>query len=990
MFFMSPPFIPYVLCFACAFAAPTTTADEFCIDSQECDSSVSLLQTSLELSAHVPAGSKSHKVQHKGTAEGTHEKEMHRGEPHIANLMEAHGHRHSARKVSSHSKSFVQDFFTTIILVLLAGAILYGLFTDHAELDKSLSHILKANCDLQEKTSNIYRRFFFIEHNYYFAEISERAFRGAVVFVLYALPFYVPAGTFPLFDGVIANGVYSSFIGQQILFNYRPTFGKTLSTAAQLLAGTCIAVFVTFMMFGFFPQGVAADQNGEIYRAGITTGVCLVLFMLWMNFPVRVTIFCLVRFASYWMDFLDPENAGAGYSVGFVMRFDGTAMKAITGSLVGSLLALMANLLPFHELSLVKAECECFHALGRIKEGWMDFTEFMHARKKSGYMMHKMQRELFTVKTHIDKCQEHLQAAWWECFGLGRRQHTRARVTTLIKIVTTMYVQLLGAIQCCGADEEWGKLHDDFMARIDTTTLIEATSRLMYLVCQHVREPMGGLERPSEATQDAILGLSKQVQQAKRDLAISPIDVSLAGPHAFARSICGFGRLSCEAAKLLDQEIEDDTVMITDYNGPDFFSVFDMKKITSFRHMEVAARLSATFFLTFIVGYVGYGDIIIAKNALLTTTFAMLISRGSGLQLNKNLVRLQGVVLGTAVGLMIHAFVATCDLMSSIGAMATLFVWVWLNLIGHFSDKEFSYLCFLLALFGQSEMVVPCSDAGYDPARADFHTIYAVIASIAIMILVDMLSPAPTASQKAQECLDRSWSTITKAFTDVLTHEADTRVHPHTKQIHDLIFEADKHGKEAEQEPRFWKMPWREQSFHRCIATLRLLRTTLYTIEGCMVPVDYTIARKEGFGFKRRVSQQDTRLDLALADAITPRTQENSIFSELVEMDSMKKILEIVQSFMKSQEALMKIFVHDTSHDAKELEYFHDKEVKFEEDLHEAVLAFARLANTKYKPSGQEISLESETTARLSTILAGFESMAIAMSRFQSALILNG
>ena len=25
-----------------------------------------------------------------------------------------------------------------------AGAILYGLFTDHAELDKSLSHILKA------------------------------------------------------------------------------------------------------------------------------------------------------------------------------------------------------------------------------------------------------------------------------------------------------------------------------------------------------------------------------------------------------------------------------------------------------------------------------------------------------------------------------------------------------------------------------------------------------------------------------------------------------------------------------------------------------------------------------------------------------------------------------------------------------------------------------------------------------------------------------
>jgi hypothetical protein len=157
-----------------------------------------------------------------------------------------------------------------------------------------------------------------------------------------------------------------------------------------------------------------------------------------------------------------------------------------------------------------------------------------------------------------------------------------------------------------------------------------------------------------------------------------------------------------------------------------------------------------------------------------------------------------------------------------------------------------------------------------------------------------------------------------------------------------------------------------------------------------MVPVDYTLARKEGFGFKRRVSQQDTRLDLALADAITPRTQENSIFSQLVEMDSMKKILEIVQSFLKSQEALMKIFVHDTSHDAKELEYFHDTEVKFEEDLHEAVLAFARLANTKYKPSGQEISLESETTARLSTILAGFESMAIAMSRFQSALILNG
>merc|ERR1719272_1600782 len=88
-------------------------------------------------------------------------------------------------------------------------------------------------------------------------------------------------------------------------------------------------------MLGFYPNGVANDTDGHVYKVGILCGTLFFATVIWLNLSMKFKIFALLRFSEYLMAFLNPTAKVADtYSVGFEINFGGTAMKAFVATFV--------------------------------------------------------------------------------------------------------------------------------------------------------------------------------------------------------------------------------------------------------------------------------------------------------------------------------------------------------------------------------------------------------------------------------------------------------------------------------------------------------------------------------------------------------------------------------------------------------------------------------------------------------------------------------
>jgi hypothetical protein len=818
-----------------------------------------------------------------------------------------------------------------------------------------LHEMLTETADLKPRAYGWWLTLFLAQRNRIFGHENEHAFRGAVVFAIYAFPFFLPQDLLPTaLATIIQNGVYSNFIGQMFLFSYQKTVGQTMASTAQLMTGTMIAVLTIWLLFGFYPTGVSQDTTGHVYMVGITSGASLVLFMLFLNFPLKVSIFCLARFADYWMAFLNPDPAAAAsYSVGFTIKFTGVAMKAFTATVIGSFLALVANLLPYPELSLLKAEHETFLVLGKLKDGWKTFSAFIALPEKQEDMMSKMQRELFEIKAAVDSCNSHIETSWWECLGIGKRQTVRKRLHAISCGNMEMYTQLLGALQCCTADDTFSPQHVEIMSRMASVNfLLEAIGELLFRIAKFTREPSPEyMKRSMQQVSEAALALTRDFLEAKKDLRIAHVDEEYFEEHVIFRAMCVFAHRTCAIAQELLDDFDGEQIINVPYNGPDILSVFNMNEICTAQHALSAVRFSTSFFLVFGIGYFGKEGVIDPLNASLAANMALLMSPGHGLQLTKNMMRLQGVVLGTAIGVMLHVLVSTCSAQSTVEAIFLLTIWIWFNLIGHFSDKSYSYLCFLLAIFGQNNLVLPC---GADQAPAQFTLVFSIVMTIAVMTFVDMVTPCDPPSRLATHALEDAWLRVEYGFRDFF-QVGEEKPGRETGTILSVIVQAISLHQEAEQEPRFWKTEWRGQSFDACITLLRLLRASLRTIEDCR------------------------------PSSSSPRP---SSFVESLKLSSLSTLLNIVETDMAEQRQLMKVFLHEETSDIEELDHAVGHQI--DGDLQKAVAIFSKDVSALDLPTNLTQTLDTDSATRVCHIIACFYSMRKALKKFKSTIVVNG
>merc|ERR1719478_1802959 len=170
-------------------------------------------------------------------------------------------------------------------------------------------------------------------------------------------------------------------------------------------------------------------------------------------------------------------------------------------------------------------------------------------------------------------------------------------------------------------------------------------------------------------------------------------------------------------------------------------------------HLNASMRHILSILICFLIGYIGYGEVVPAKNAGIAIKASFLLGSVPGSALQGNLKKLQGIVLGTAGGQLIFPITSAMASLGPIVLAVVLFVYIGVTFYISQISAEYALVGILLAAFGSAQLLTPPSgthDTMGELAAAYSGIIMAIIA-ILVMTLVDMLLAHPLLGKEAPE-----------------------------------------------------------------------------------------------------------------------------------------------------------------------------------------------------------------------------------------------
>jgi hypothetical protein len=549
---------------------------------------------------------------------------------------------------------------------------------------------------------------------------------------------------------------------------------------------------------------------------------------------------------------------------------------------------------------------------------------------------------------------------------MGSWNKARAMMMKLDESARELYDRIVSCLAVCMYEDfEPGSSHMKIMAKMKAPLLsIVAESRDVFLICTEITcegkmsdAQKTELEGQLQDIKDAVEAATKAFYAAKGDLGLTAVTLDMADEHAFCLSVCAFGRITCDYAQLLidDKTGTNKIAPLDECTG--IMGTFDSAVVFNPRHANLGLRNTCSILIGFTVGYFGYGKVLLNENASISSTASILLSSSVGSALAKNLGRLQGVVLGTVVGKLVWAFLGWCTWWGYIALCGALFGWNFLCLYVYYDSPKYGGIACLLAAFGSANFLVGCTDpltATFDPA-GPFYEIINVVIAIAIIIVIDMLLAPGRASDMCNDNFLESFKILKKNLDDLFDPE-QTNVRVHTGKLAGTIGAASSLGDEAFNEPRYWRIPWKNDLFCAAIQLLRDLRVT-------MTAMEYSVT--EG------------------GEAGGPKTE---IFMMLLKKPQFQDVIKkkLYEKYELIQ-GICGIFGHETSSAFEPL-----KDEKLQEDFKtemvdglKSVLADINKAIAKTPAP----SLESDAACQVSFCLSGFTMMMDQLDAFQNEVL---
>jgi len=517
--------------------------------------------------------------------------------------------------------------------------------------------------------------------------------------------------------------------------------------------------------------------------------------------------------------------------------------------------------------------------------------------------------------------------------------------------------------------ETFGEQHVQLMMPIKThiqTVLSEATDLMKQnAMCachggfdeKQARSLRDSISRTREAT----AALSAEFRATTSAVGLPHISEELLDEHAFCFNICYFGRECADfAEELLGHKRAEDLLggslafeLSEDASGASV--VFDPSLLFDGQHVNFAVRNTTAIVLAFVVGYFGYGKVLKPLDAGISSTSAVLLSKYIGSAMKQNLGRLQGVVLGTIVGQLVYAVFGRCEWWGYLATGVILWSWVSITLFTYYDSTKYAGVACLISAFGAQNFVLGCSSAVFVPSKTYYKIIDAVVAILIITTVDFVLAPA-RASVITHISYMTTWGRL-RDFANELLDPTVPEITFHRNSIVSSLRNAETLGKEAKEEPRSWRTPWRKKTFSCAIQCAHRLQVSISAMEYCMAKGGHDGAKKA------------------------------EVLSTMCQMDSFKQVGNMLMAKMSMMETFMKIFLHELPGSMEELQ-----DPKFRRDTRgqdqQLLRNFMEHANKEgcFKQNSVS-SMEECPVAQVSVFLSAIDAMMEEMSWFQHRVL---
>jgi len=523
--------------------------------------------------------------------------------------------------------------------------------------------------------------------------------------------------------------------------------------------------------------------------------------------------------------------------------------------------------------------------------------------------------------------------------------------------------------------EDFGESHVQVMSRV-RASVVELTTGSQALLAMCTDLACGGslptteqreqVRQGVDELRDAIKALAAEFAAARKAAKLPKLSEQLLSEHAFCFAVSNYAHIAIHFAEFIIDPNFDET------NNEGWMphqsilaavvGVFDSEVLHDRMHLNWTLKNSLAVIICFAIGFVGLEKTVLGYSAGIASTCSVLLSKFSGSAMKKNLMRLQGVVIGLSAGELGFALLGHCDHASRVAMLIFLGLWLSTTLFFYYDSAVYGPITCLMAAFGTQFFLKPCSDEAVDPTR-NFYPIIDVVICILVMSLMDQLLSLGRPSVMAHEAISSAWRSLWTATSDVMDPIKE-EVRLQCGSLRRAIAEAKYLGSEAEDEPRLWRTEWKAQTFTDAVHCASEVRVNLSNLEFSVGDHNHGVEKGHGA----------PKADLFLRVMTTKEW-----------IDLRREILHAMDRISK----VLPIFVHE---ELSKYPFLHSPEFLHHVNIQSAVDRLIEALNeaSEFEFREDPADLTCDTAARLSTVFLSLVGMNHSMRTFRHACIRGG
>mmetsp|Transcript_7380 Transcript_7380/g.15805 ORF Transcript_7380/g.15805 Transcript_7380/m.15805 type:complete len:837 (-) Transcript_7380:87-2597(-) len=655
---------------------------------------------------------------------------------------------------------------------------------DIEEMNQSVNNMFK---DKQKFTDNV-----------------EMALRGAVALTLVISITLVP--------GLIADGFPRAYkdtsliamVGFWFVLTFWKDVGSTARNAAQALMGTLYAVGNSMIMNAVYPGGAKlAHINGydsTIAWADLAVAVFLLMFL---NVSDKFRTFGLFYIAMFMMHYMNPYSV-ARFSRNFQVDINGTGMSYLIVCASGCFLAIICTFLPYPRFLSTQCSREATDVAKAVCGLMAQVVELYAGTQSSSALHQKCQKAADRINEKIGMLEEKIGTMWWEGFDIGSQGQRRHLLQRFLALVKQLMDIIHGLEHAANVDDEaaGGVLKDlagdiDELIRAQTSIMIGPGSLCEYVTegdsADHSAHAKEVLRKSDELARDAKT-ISQDYTRLRIEGGHKTMSVLLLEEDFLIYNLSALAQVMREFAITLMQQDEIDYQAVAWARFLDTVDPFSQRGNVNF-----VFRGYMAYMLAFIAGVYIYG-----YDFTLAATIALILSRFTGSALERNLGRMQGVVLGLVLPAIAFYHIPTC----SGGFGTALFICIIIIFEGtclyiyYSASARFAFIGMLTAAFAAQAFFQPC-DSRAPSASLAFTKVTMTVTAILLMATIDLSVTQERPSQAVHSYQKEAFTLLRRGLRRFYAGSDIGQ-----NLLRDAQSAADKGifmASQANNEPRFWR-----------------------------------------------------------------------------------------------------------------------------------------------------------------------------------------